>query len=91
MSEREPTAILRGPFSFLRRSQNAAQSLPYHDFFSGLNRHRNQFDMVGFRPLFAGRIRLALANRLYQAGIIRTEHFDDRVARRAEPARSQRW
>src|ERR1700689_1894448 len=66
---------------FLCPSQDAAQSLSYDDFFAGLNGHRNQFDVVGFRSLFAGRIGPALANRRYQARIIRTENLDDRVAR----------
>src|SRR5580698_8307331 len=36
--------------------------------------------MAGLRMFLPGRIRLAFTNRFYQARIIRTEHFDDRVA-----------
>src|ERR1700733_14076068 len=60
------TAILCRLACFLRRSQNAAQSLSNDDLFARLNSHGNQFDVGRLRPLFPGRVRLALVNRFHQ-------------------------
>src|SRR5437763_914497 len=70
----------RNTLPFLRRSfllgcaQNSTQPLPNHDFFSGLDGHGNEFDVVGLLAFFW--VRLTFANRGHQTRIVRPEHLD---------------
>src|SRR5207245_1146415 len=70
----------RNTLPFLRRSfllgcaQNSTQPLPNHDFFSGLDGHGNEFDVVGLLAFFW--VRLTLANRGQQPRMVRPEHLD---------------
>src|SRR5207248_523422 len=74
----------RNTLPFLRRSfllgcaQNSTQPLPNHDFFSGLDGHGNEFDVVGLLAFFW--VRLTFANRGHQTRIVRPEHLDHRIS-----------
>src|SRR5207244_10834964 len=58
--------------------QNSTQHLPNHDFFSGLDGHGNEFDVVGLLAFFW--VRLTFANRGHQTRIVRPEHLDHRIS-----------
>src|SRR5205807_9965365 len=74
----------RNTLPFLRRSfllrctQNSTQPLPNHDFFSGLDCHGNEFDVVGLLAFFW--VRLTFANRGHQTRIVRPEHLDHLIS-----------
>src|SRR6185369_3968317 len=68
-----PSFVLRS--LFLCRAQYRTQSLPDDNFFSGLDRHGNQLDMI--RHFHFLTIRISFPHGFYQAGIVRTQYFND--------------
>src|SRR6516164_2842871 len=63
-----------------RRTENLPQSLSNNYFFSRLNGHGNQLDMILFFDLFGDRPLDSFAHRGDQTRIIHAEHFDHRIA-----------
>ncbi len=65
---------------FLGRAQNRAQPPSDDNFFSGPDRHGNQFDVIGRLMVFF-LVWLPFVYRAHQAWIVRPKHFDNGIAR----------
>ena len=67
-------------FSLACCAKNFAQPFADDYFFSRLNRHGNELDMIDFSPLFpVGLLLYSFAHGRHEAGVVGAQHFDRRI------------
>src|SRR6185369_16177744 len=67
-------------FCLTSSGEDGAEAIAYDDFFAGLDGHGDELDVVGSFVLLGGGLGGAFADGFDEAGIVRAEDFDARVA-----------